>query len=151
MHTPFKLIVAAALACIPVTSASASHYVSLETATAISDAINLKMVFVPEAAGRDDWQEGQATGDCEDFALTKRSALIAAGMPADKLRVLVLRNRSGGHAVLAVRFNRMQYVFERYSTPSPVALTAYLRATRFKVFCEARDLAPGDKPASARC
>ena len=114
-----KIAAALALAVAPICAASASSYVSIETASDISEAVNRKMVFVPEAPGLDDWQEGKPSGDCEDFVLTKRAALIAAGMPADRIRVLILRNKSEGHAVLAVRFARMFFVFDRYSVFFP--------------------------------
>jgi predicted transglutaminase-like cysteine proteinase len=44
-------------------------------------------------------------GDCEDYAILKYAALLAVGMPADDLRLLVVReNRSKrAHAVLAAR------------------------------------------------
>jgi len=43
------------------------------------------------------------SGDCEDYAITKYYALRALGVPADKLRILVVMNtiRNEGHAVLA--------------------------------------------------
>lgn len=144
--------IAALVACLSIaTPALAGPFVSIREATSISQDVNARMAFVPEAAGRDDWQVGGATGDCEDFALTKREALIAAGMSPDRIRVLVLVNNKGGHAVLAVKFNAMTYVFERYNTEAPVPLRPFLKANGFKIYCDARDLAPGEKPASARC
>ncbi|MEX3011324.1 transglutaminase-like cysteine peptidase [Hoeflea sp. TYP-13] len=44
------------------------------------------------------------SGDCEDFALTKRKQLIAMGWSSSVLLVSVVRTRRGeGHAVLTVR------------------------------------------------
>ncbi|SDO93300.1 Predicted transglutaminase-like cysteine proteinase [Aureimonas jatrophae] len=52
----------------------------------------------------DDWEADVAAGDCEDFALTKRRALIASGIPASALRIAVARTAAGeGHAVLVIR------------------------------------------------
>lgn len=44
-----------------------------------------------------------AAGDCEDYVLEKRRALIARGWPADALLITVVRQWNGdGHAVLTV-------------------------------------------------
>jgi predicted transglutaminase-like cysteine proteinase len=52
-------------------------------------------------------------GDCEDYALTKRSALIAAGFPQPALRVaIVVTPRSERHAVLTVTTDRGDYVLD---------------------------------------
>lgn len=44
-------------------------------------------------------------GDCEDYAIAKYAALIAAGVPASELRILLVRDRAvrQDHAVLAAR------------------------------------------------
>lgn len=141
----------AAVAMTAAAAPAAASYVTLREAEAISQSINDRMAFVAEAPGMDDWQTGQAAGDCEDFALTKRAALIEAGMAPERIRILVLRNDKGGHAVLTVRVNSMVYVFERYRGSAPTVLQTFLKTNRFKVFCEARDLSAGNKPASARC
>ena len=53
--------------------------------------------------GADRWAVGGRSGDCEDFALTKRARLIAAGWPSSALSMTVVRTRSGeGHAVLSI-------------------------------------------------
>lgn len=46
-------------------------------------------------------------GDCEDYAIAKYAALLAAGVPASDLRLLLVRDRAVQqyHAVLAVRDN----------------------------------------------
>ena len=46
-------------------------------------------------------------GDCEDYAIAKYAILRAAGVPAQDLRLLLVRDRavSQDHAVLAVRDN----------------------------------------------
>jgi predicted transglutaminase-like cysteine proteinase len=52
-------------------------------------------------------------GDCEDFALAKRHALIAAGWPASALLMTVVRESNGnGHAVLMVRTDRGDLVLD---------------------------------------
>ncbi len=52
-------------------------------------------------------------GDCEDYALTKRKALIDAGLPEKALRVAVVRTwRGEGHAVLTVSTDHGDYVLD---------------------------------------
>lgn len=66
--------------------------------------INKTIVSVSDANGSDEWQVNVAQGDCEDFALTKRDRLIAAGFSSRALRLAVAQTSSGeGHAVLVVR------------------------------------------------
>ncbi len=48
-------------------------------------------------------EEGRNVGDCEDYVLEKRHALIAAGFPAEALSIAVVQTRRGeDHAVLVV-------------------------------------------------
>jgi predicted transglutaminase-like cysteine proteinase len=52
-------------------------------------------------------------GDCEDYALTKRKELMAAGFPAPSLRVaLVVTWRNERHAVLTVASDRGDFVLD---------------------------------------
>jgi len=52
-------------------------------------------------------------GDCEDYALTKRSMLIARGWPSSSLLISVVRTSSGeGHAVLIARTSDGHYVLD---------------------------------------
>jgi predicted transglutaminase-like cysteine proteinase len=52
-------------------------------------------------------------GDCEDYALAKRKALIDAGLPVKALRVAVVRTwRGEGHAVLTVSTDHGDYVLD---------------------------------------
>jgi predicted transglutaminase-like cysteine proteinase len=52
-------------------------------------------------------------GDCEDFVLAKRRALIERGWPASTLLITVVRERNGnGHAVLTVRTDRGDLVLD---------------------------------------
>lgn len=53
--------------------------------------------------GHDVWSIDVAAGDCEDYALTKRAALIREGIPAGALRMAVTRYKGEGHAVLVVK------------------------------------------------
>lgn len=55
---------------------------------------------------------GRARGDCEDYALEKRRALIARGVPAQALAIAVADTRFGPHAVLLVDTDRGEYVLD---------------------------------------
>jgi predicted transglutaminase-like cysteine proteinase len=53
------------------------------------------------------WAYPQGAGDCEDFVLEKRRALLQEGWPASALLIAVVRKKDGeGHAVLLVRTDR---------------------------------------------
>jgi predicted transglutaminase-like cysteine proteinase len=66
--------------------------------------------------GGDKWAIGGRTGDCEDFALTKRALLIAAGWPSRALSLTVVKTAWGeGHAVLSVRTSGGTLVLDNLS------------------------------------
>lgn len=49
------------------------------------------------------WTIAPASGDCNDYAITKRHALIESGLPAKALRLSAVKTASGiGHLVLIV-------------------------------------------------
>ena len=55
-------------------------------------------------------------GDCEDFALTKRKALIDAGLPVAALRLaVVLTPNRERHAILTVATDRGDFVMDNFS------------------------------------
>jgi predicted transglutaminase-like cysteine proteinase len=59
------------------------------------------------------WTYPTTAGDCEDFALVKRRALIDAGWPAEALMIAVVQQYSGeGHAVLMARTDRGDVVLD---------------------------------------
>ena len=51
----------------------------------------------------DDWTVPSKQGDCEDFAILKKSELIRRGWPASALLPTVVRSGGEGHTVLTVR------------------------------------------------
>lgn len=71
--------------------------------------------------GRDVWgarldADGRLYGDCEDYVLAKREALLEAGVPASALSIAVGRNRQGGsHAVLVVATDQGELVMDNLS------------------------------------
>lgn len=59
------------------------------------------------------WEVNVKSGDCEDFALTKRSRLLAMGWSSRALRIAKAHTSSGeGHAVLIVRTDRGDLVLD---------------------------------------
>jgi predicted transglutaminase-like cysteine proteinase len=81
----------------------------------INRAINLKIKQMSDLAiyGEEDvWSSPLATlaigaGDCEDYAIAKFVALQEAGVAADDLRIVILRDdiREENHAVVAARLD----------------------------------------------
>jgi len=64
-------------------------------------------------AGFDTWNIDFSEGDCEDYALQKRSDLVALGWPTDHLRIALGRTRQGEpHAVLLVRIDSVDYALD---------------------------------------
>lgn len=66
-------------------------------------------------------------GDCDDYVLTKRKALIDAGFPALALRVTIVRTyKNIGHAVLTVSTDQGDYILDnRTSQIRPWAQAQY--------------------------
>jgi predicted transglutaminase-like cysteine proteinase len=66
----------------------------------------------PLAAGKGSFETGM--GDCEDYAIAKYVALRTAGFPADRLRVLLVRDNIAqlDHAVLAANEDDHWYVLD---------------------------------------
>lgn len=61
----------------------------------------------------DSWTLRPAAGDCEDYALTKRSQLIKMGWPSGALSIATVEAPGvGHHAVLVVRTDRGDYVLD---------------------------------------
>ena len=59
---------------------------------------------------------GALYGDCEDYVLAKRTALVAEGVPAQALSIAVARNTSGqSHAVLVVSTDKGDLVLDNLS------------------------------------
>ena len=79
----------------------------------VNASVNRSMKPVNDKSGNDVWRAGGKSGDCEDFALTKRRALIRLGWPSNLLRMAVVRTRSGeGHAVLVVKTQKGDLVLD---------------------------------------
>lgn len=75
--------------------------------------INGSMRPQPESGTTDVWKIGGSSGDCEDYALTKRAALLRKGFPTSALLMTtVITGRGESHAVLMVRTDRGDFVLD---------------------------------------
>lgn len=83
----------------------------MDTLKSVNSRVN--RAIAPRGDRRDEWAVNVSSGDCEDYALTKRAALISAGLPAGALRIAAAKTRSGqGHAVLVVRTDQGDLVLD---------------------------------------
>jgi predicted transglutaminase-like cysteine proteinase len=108
-----------------------------EQLASINSAVNRAITYTRDQdiyGKRDYWATPQETiaagkGDCEDFAILKMAALKAAGVPAESMTLVVLRDqrRNLFHAVLAVTTERGQYILDnlRMDVPRDTALNDY--------------------------
>lgn len=70
----------------------------------VNSTVNRSIRPVNDRSGTDDWEVDVKSGDCEDFALTKRKQLIELGWSSSSLRIAVALTSSGeGHAVLIAK------------------------------------------------
>lgn len=59
------------------------------------------------------WELAPSSGDCNDYAVTKRHALIARGLPSSALRLAVVVTDQGiGHLVLVARLDEGDFVLD---------------------------------------
>ena len=66
-----------------------------------------------DAIGGDEWALAPRSGDCEDYAITKRHVLVSQGWPAAALRLAVAHTSWGeGHLVLVVRTSKGDMVLD---------------------------------------
>lgn len=77
--------------------------------------------------GPDVWTADAIVGDCEDYVLAKRRALISAGVPSSSLRIAYVKTRSGeGHAILVVKTNSKDLVLDNlFASVRPLSQTDY--------------------------
>lgn len=79
----------------------------------INSTVNRTIIAQNDDDDNDVWAQDVVSGDCEDFALTKRHQLIKAGWPTRSLRIAVAKTRAGeGHAVLVVRTSEGDLVLD---------------------------------------
>lgn len=74
----------------------------MQTLTRINAQVNAQIRPMADRNG-DVWSVNVSAGDCEDYVMTKRHALISAGLSASALRIAWVETRQGEkHAVLVV-------------------------------------------------
>ena len=78
-------------------------------------------------SGADVWNASASSGDCEDYVLAKRRALIKAGLPASSLRIAYVKTRGGvGHAILVVKTSRGDFVLDNLNrSVRPLSQSGY--------------------------
>lgn len=99
----------------------------METLKRVNSHVNRTIKPRYDAAGADIWNANATVGDCEDYVLAKRRALIRAGIPASSLRIAYVKTRKGeGHAILVVKTNGRDLVLDNLSaTIKPLSQTGY--------------------------
>ena len=77
----------------------------------VNDAVNVTIVPQPDMGG-DVWSLGALVGDCEEYVLMKRELLMRLGWPRSALRITVVHDGAGYHAVLVVNTDRGDFVLD---------------------------------------
>lgn len=77
--------------------------------------------------GADVWTASATSGDCEDYVLAKRRALVKAGFSASALRIAYVKTRSGeGHAILVVKTSQGELVLDNLNgSVRPLSQSGY--------------------------
>ena len=95
--------------CRPV---AATRSLDLAEVERINRAVNGEIRPEVEPAGVDVWRIGPRNGDCDDYVMTKRHRLIAAGLGSAEARVAVGVAKGQLHAVLVVHLGPEFYVLD---------------------------------------
>jgi predicted transglutaminase-like cysteine proteinase len=66
--------------------------------------------------GGDVWTIGASSGDCEDYVLSKRRALIDAGLPPSSLRIAYVKAQGVDHAILIVKTDQSDLVLDNLAS-----------------------------------
>lgn len=74
--------------------------------------VNGSIIPRDEAPGQDEWLADVRYGDCDDYVMTKRRALIRLGYPPRALRPRILKINGAGHAVLDVYTRANKYTLD---------------------------------------
>jgi predicted transglutaminase-like cysteine proteinase len=92
---------------------------------AVNAKVNASIKPVKSEKG-DVWSLNVSTGDCEEYVLAKRKALIRAGMPASALSIMFVLANGEGHAVLGVQTDKGLYVLDNLNRSiKPIGSTGY--------------------------
>lgn len=90
----------------------------MATLVKVNSSVNVQIKPRNDVIG-DTWTSDPVSGygDCEDYAMTKRSHLIRMGLPASALRLAYVQTRWGeDHAVLVVRTNAGEFVLDNLTS-----------------------------------
>jgi predicted transglutaminase-like cysteine proteinase len=102
---------------------------TIETIQRVNRDVNASIMPVGRSSAVDDggWTISPASGDCNDYAVTKRHELVRSGFPANAVRLAVVKTTSGiGHLILVVSTNKGDLVLDNLSeTIMPWQLTKY--------------------------
>jgi predicted transglutaminase-like cysteine proteinase len=83
----------------------------------INASVNRSIQPRHDSAGTDVWTVNATSGDCEEYALAKRRALIKAGFSPSALRLAYVKTRSGeAHAVLIVHSTKGDLVLDNLTS-----------------------------------
>jgi predicted transglutaminase-like cysteine proteinase len=89
---------------------------NLELLNRINSDVNAAIAPTVKGYGpdlKDGWSISPTGGDCNDYAVTKRHDLIEQGLPANDLRLSVVKTSSGiGHLVLVVATTKGDLVLD---------------------------------------
>jgi predicted transglutaminase-like cysteine proteinase len=98
----------------------------MELLERVNAEVNSSIAPVRESAERDVWTPGASRGDCEEYVLAKRRALIRNGIPASALSYVYALRNGGGHAILAVHTSGGSFALDNMSgRVKPLGRTGY--------------------------
>lgn len=81
---------------------------------AVLESVNRQVNARIQPSNRDDdWRINPASGNCNDYVVSKRHELLARGMPSSALLINVVKTQAGeGHLVLIVKTDRGEFVLD---------------------------------------
>ena len=81
---------------------------------AVNGSVNARIKARNDSAdgADDDWRVPTKEGDCEDFAILKKSELMKRGWPASTLLLTVVTLSGAGHTVLTVRTDKGDLILD---------------------------------------
>jgi predicted transglutaminase-like cysteine proteinase len=89
---------------------------TLDLLKRVNRSVNLSIIPELKSYGpdlEDGWTIAPVSGDCNDYAVTKRHELLESGLPSKALRLSVVKTASGiGHLVLVVVTTRGDIVMD---------------------------------------